>query len=108
MDDSTWAENGTWWSAIASENVDEVKEGLVALEISIKEDKLSPGELAVSWIDLSRNVMAALTGSAECESYTRISPLLNWGPRSSHTHGRRTGGTAGCQTRPRPGRYRGS
>jgi hypothetical protein len=47
-DDATWAENGSWWSAVSSDSTDEVKEGIVALEKSIKEDKLSPGELAVS------------------------------------------------------------
>lgn len=48
-DDATWAENGSWWSAVSSDSTDEVKEGIVALEKSIKEDKLSPGELAVSF-----------------------------------------------------------
>jgi hypothetical protein len=47
-DNGPWSENGTWWTAVASENVDEVKEGIQAIEKSIKEDKLSVGELAVS------------------------------------------------------------
>lgn len=47
-DNGTWAENGPWWSAVASENLDEVKEGIQAIERSIKEDKLSAGELTVS------------------------------------------------------------
>jgi hypothetical protein len=47
-DNGPWSENGTWWTAVASENVDEVKEGIQAIEKSIKEDKLSAGELAVS------------------------------------------------------------
>ena len=47
-DNGPWSENGTWWTAVASENVDEVKEGIQAIERSIKEDKLSAGELAVS------------------------------------------------------------
>jgi len=47
-DNGPWAENGTWWTAVASENVDEVKEGILAIEKSIKEDNLNAGELAVS------------------------------------------------------------
>lgn len=47
-DNGPWAENGTWWTAVASENVDEVKEGMLAIERSIKEDGLNAGELAVS------------------------------------------------------------
>jgi hypothetical protein len=47
-DNSPWAENGTWWSAVASENVDEVKEGILAIEKSMKDEGLNSGELAVS------------------------------------------------------------
>jgi hypothetical protein len=50
-DNGPWAENGTWWTAVASESTDEVKEGIQAIERSIKEDKLSPGELSVSSMD---------------------------------------------------------
>jgi len=47
-DNGPWAEHGTWWTAVASENVDEVKEGILAIEKSIKEGGLNAGELAVS------------------------------------------------------------
>lgn len=47
-DDEPWTENGTWWTAVASENTDEVKEGIHAVEELISGGHLSPGEQAVS------------------------------------------------------------
>lgn len=47
-DNQPWAENGTWWTAIASENVEEVKEGIHAMDKLMSDGKLSAGEQAVS------------------------------------------------------------
>lgn len=47
-DNGPWAENGTWWTGVASENVDEVKEGILAIEKLIKDGNLSVDEQAVS------------------------------------------------------------
>lgn len=47
-DDEPWAENGTWWQAVANENVDEVKEGIQDLERILAEGNLDAGATTVS------------------------------------------------------------
>ena len=47
-DDEPWAEHGTWWQAVASENVDEVKEGIQDLEKVLSEGHLDTGATVVS------------------------------------------------------------
>lgn len=44
---STWAEGPGWWEGVASEHVEEVKEGARVLEELISQGKLRPGELTV-------------------------------------------------------------
>lgn len=47
-DDEPWAENGTWWQAVANENVDEVKEGIQDLEKILAGGSLDAGATTVS------------------------------------------------------------
>jgi hypothetical protein len=75
-DNGPWSENGTWWTAVASENVDEVKEGIQAIEKSIKEDKLSAGELAVSHCD---EAGIAEANEIERKGHSCLPPFLDRG-----------------------------
>jgi hypothetical protein len=96
-DNGPWAENGTWWSAVASENVDEVKEGIQAIEKAIKEGHLSEGELAVS----SASPCDGCQGltRTECQVDTGLPPFFNRRTSSGYTDRRRARKHAGCQNR---------
>jgi len=102
-DNGPWSENGTWWTAVASENSDEVKEGIQAIEKSIKEDKLSAGELAVSLCDEEG---IAETDEIEREGHSRLPPLFDRGACSSYSDRRGARDHPGCQNRYRTRRHR--
>lgn len=98
-DDGRWAEEGTWWTAVASENVDEVKEGIAAIEKLVKNGKLNAGEQAVRICYQTRLLLllGILTSRSERKINPRLPLLLDRRPYTSTTYGRESGGDPGYQ-----------
>lgn len=97
-DNGPWSENGTWWTAVSSENTDEVKEGIQAIEKAIQDASLSAGELAVS---LCFDDRCRGADEIEREGHSGLPSLFHWRPCPGYTACGGAGDDIRCQDRDR-------